>query len=61
MGRTTTVELEIEGVEHETEAAILVLIEGNQVWLPRSQVIECDEENGVVEVTEWIAMEKGLI
>jgi hypothetical protein len=49
-----------------TEKAILVLLEdGDEIWLPLSQVEPGDyragDQDGSLCITEWIAKEKGLI
>ncbi len=51
-----------------TEKALLCVIEGEEHWIPQSQ-IEDDSEvfdddrnsTGTLVVTEWIAKQKGLI
>jgi hypothetical protein len=52
----------------ETEAAFLVSDGDREVWLPKSQIGNADELEGVncmedieVIVPEWLAEEKGLI
>ena len=51
----------------ETEAAILVQIDDEEVWIPRSQLHPEDNEVrevgdvGELVITEWIAEEKGLV
>jgi DNA-directed RNA polymerase subunit E'/Rpb7 len=52
-------------LKHETPYAILVEIDNEDVWLPKSQ-IEYDENAEVdddieVIIPEWLADEKGLI
>jgi len=62
-----TVEFDYEDIIAATDAAILFKgIEPEPVWMPRSQIEELDDPSigsgpGVVVVTEWIAIEKGLI
>lgn len=41
-----------------SDKAILLIIDDEEVWLPRSQITEMTEET--VTVTKWIADEKGL-
>lgn len=46
--------------------AILVKIDGNEVWIPSSQVHDDSEvwkkgDKGTLILTEWIARQKGLI
>lgn len=55
-----------EPVEKETDAAILVTIDGTEYWIPKSQISEDSEvyeEGGTGElvITEWIATEKGIV
>lgn len=40
--------------------AVLFAIDGEDVWLPRSQ-IEISEEDKQVTLPEWLAVEKGLV
>ena len=50
-----------------TDKALLVVIEGDEFWIPQSQIHEDSEvfddgehSTGVLVVTEWIAQQKGL-
>jgi hypothetical protein len=50
----------------DTGDALLCVIEGNEVWIPSSQIHADSEvfekgQVGKLVVTEWIAMQKGLI
>ena len=59
------IEVDIDGIKIETEKAILAIIDDEEIWLPKSQIeydtdLELDQVK-VVEVTEWIAEQKGLI
>lgn len=55
-------------VKRKTAAALLVLIDEEEHWMPFSQICdsseiteESDEEDeGIITVSEWIAIEKGL-
>jgi hypothetical protein len=61
-----TVDFDIDGpVKAETDKALLVVIEGDEVWMPKSQIAEHSEvqhegDSGTITVTLWIATEKGL-
>ncbi len=63
---TETVSFDIDYVMAETDHAILVEIEGEKVWVPKSQMHEDSEvysrESGSGEllVTEWWAKKRGL-
>jgi hypothetical protein len=62
----STVQFEIDDpVEAESENAILVEVEGEKVWLPKSQIEEDSEvygkgHTGTLVITEWIAKQKGI-
>lgn len=61
-----TVTFEVERVERETELALLLLIDGNKVWVPKSQIDGAEEigegdEDIEVEVAEWWAEKEGLV
>jgi hypothetical protein len=65
-GREGTVSFDVEAVEAETERAILVEIEGEKVWVPKSQITEDSEVyskksgGGELIVTRWWAEQQGL-
>lgn len=52
-------------VMRETDAAILFLDDktDEELWLPKSQIVEQDLSTGtdIVTITEWIAKQKGLV
>lgn len=50
----------------ESDKAILCVIDGEEVWIPLSQVDDDSEvyskgDEGSLIITEWIAEQKGLI
>ncbi len=62
-----TVEIEVE-VLRETDKALLVrTAEGDEVWIPQSQIDDDSEvysvksSPGTMTVTLWIATQKGLV
>ena len=63
----TTVTFDVEAVEAETERAILVRIEGEKVWVPKSQIDDDSEVYskesgaGLLIVSEWWAEKEGLL
>ncbi len=65
-GREDTVSFDVETVEAETEKAILVEIEGEKEWVPKSQITEDSEVyskksgGGELIVTRWWAEQAGL-
>jgi hypothetical protein len=58
---------DVETVEAESEKAILVEIEGEKVWVPKSQISDDSEVyskasgGGELVVTRWWAEKKGLV
>lgn len=69
MGRNDeTVTFENVRCLKETDLAILCVVDGQEVWLPKSHVhddseVFDDEENsaGKLVISEWLATTKGLI
>lgn len=53
------IEVSVDSPVAETDAAYGFEIDGELVWLPKSQVIY-DEATGTVSVPEWLAIKKGL-
>lgn len=58
--------IEIDKILRETDKAFLVRIDGDETWLPKSQMADWEDyEVGDVDleisVTEWIAKEKELL
>ena len=53
-------------VIHDSGEAILVNVEGTEVWIPKSlvdedsEVYEADTEGELV-IPEWLAIKKGLV
>lgn len=65
---THRLKVEIEDVLciAQSKNAILCVIDNKEVWIPQSQVDDDSEvwkkgDSGALVVSEWIAMEKGLI
>lgn len=55
------VEVEIDGIERETEQEWLVCtLDGESIWLPKSRC-EMGPSEHIVEVPVWLAEEKGLM
>lgn len=52
--------IEVEGLtlKHATQAAYLFVGPHGEVWIPKSQ---CDWDDGVLQISERIAIEKGLV
>lgn len=60
------VHLDVAEIRSETEKAFLLVLEdGELLWMPKSQISDVDDysvgdTDAVVSVTEWIANQKGL-
>jgi hypothetical protein len=60
-----TVQIHNVTVSRETEAALLVEIEGETFWIPKSQIHDDSEvykadTEGTLVIPLWLAEEKGL-
>ena len=59
------VEIDFDYCLAETTKAVRLAIRDNEVWVPKSLINgdppDVDDENGVVEVPEWWAMQEELI
>ena len=59
-----TVSLSVDVVEKETEKAYLFVVGGEKIWMPKGQIRNGEVSEGdkelVVEITKWIAEQKGL-
>ena len=54
--------IEVDSIEHETDDALLVVFEGEKVWLPLSLVSRIDKgPNPAVTIPEWLAVKKGML
>ncbi len=62
---TKYIELEDVEILRETGKALMVEVEGEEIWLPISQVKPDPEHEvgyvGEISITEWIAEQKGII
>jgi hypothetical protein len=61
-----TVLVNVDRVEHVTDDAFLFVIDGDEVWIPKSQVedpdeIEIGDEDIGVNIAEWLAAREGLV
>ncbi len=55
-----TVELEFNSVEAVTDkAALIETLDGDELWIPRSQIVAADERS--VRVTTWWAEKEGFV
>lgn len=51
--------------KHATEKALLVVIKKDEFWIPKSQIgpdseVTEKDDKGTLEITEWIAEQKGI-
>jgi len=54
------VEIPYDRIVARTDMAICFEIDGDSVWLPNSQIIDHDDGECVVMITERTAIDKGL-
>lgn len=66
MSQSRWVHLEDCTVRGETDKALLIAYNGEEYWVPRSQIADEGEnlnkgDKGVtISITEWIAQQKGI-
>ena len=60
-----TIEITIDGILRETDKAILAKIDDEEIWIPKSQITynanQDPDTPQEIEMSEWIAEQKGLI
>lgn len=68
MSNTEPCRIDFDEIEATTDDAILIAIDLEKVWIPRSQILDEEDDDfpvgggsGWLEIPEWIALEKGLI
>jgi hypothetical protein len=54
------VKIDFDELSKETEAAYLIVINNEKIWIPKSQV-RVYQKAKTAYVPEWLALEKGLI
>lgn len=58
-------EVEVDDVKAATDKAVLCVIDGEDEWIPRSQIIDGDVgyvgDSGSMIIPEWLAREKGWL
>lgn len=54
------VDIQYDRLKNVTKKAALFVIDGDEQWLPFSQIVAHDEAAKQVTITAWIAREKGL-
>lgn len=53
--------VEYDEIITETGKAVLFDIEGEEIWIPASQLEDYDEDNQTFDIPDWLAEEKGLV
>ena len=61
IGRDETIQIDYDHYMHNTEAAHLFKIDGEEHWIPDSQIEHHDKILKQFTIPEWLAEEKGLI
>ena len=59
MSNTDDVTIDFDELKHETDSAVLVEIDGEDIWIPKSQITTMSDFD--LDIPEWLAIEKGLI
>ncbi len=53
-----SVHLDHEGIEHHTDKAALIVLDGEKKWIPKSQIMDATEDS--ITITSWFAEKDGL-
>ena len=61
VNETDVVSIMPDVVIKATEKAVLMAVGEDEIWVPKSQIIEADEDSNTIWVTKWIAGKKGWI
>lgn len=56
-----TATIEYDHVQAETDNSIGFVVDGELIWIPRSEIIDHDEDAKTVEISEWLAIKKELV
>ena len=56
-----TVLIDYDKMKHDTGMATLFDIDGDDVWIPNSQIEDVYESENQVEVTRWFAEKENLV
>lgn len=64
MGASNYVHVQVERIVKETDKALLCLIDGEEIWIPTSQIADSDDyregdEDCEISVTSWFARKQG--
>lgn len=54
------VTFEYERLKHATDKSVLVAVDGEDLWIPYSQIVEHYPDSNEMCITQWIALKKGL-
>jgi hypothetical protein len=54
-------EFEFEEIRFETLLAYLLIVDGEEIWIPKSQIIAIDKRDMQAEISLWLAEKKGWI
>ncbi len=58
--RFDIVDIEYESIEHDTGKAVLLKIEGDEFWIPKSQIKNDYENEDYIQIPRWLVDEKHL-
>lgn len=65
MSNSKYIDLDVDEIIKETNLAFLLLIDGEELWMPKNQVADSEDykegdKELTISITEWIAKQKGL-
>lgn len=56
-----TIEIYYDELLGQTDKAVLVKIDGEDMFIPKTHICSVDKKHKQIMITEWIATEKGLV
>ena len=65
MSASNWVHVDVDQIKRETENSFLVVIDGEEIWLPKSHIEDSDDyvagdADVCMSITQWIANKKDL-
>lgn len=55
------VDVPYDEIKHETDKAYLMAVAHGNEWMPKSQIIDLNEEDSICTIPYWLAEQKGLV
>lgn len=60
MSECIEITFDYDEIKTERASAILFLVNDLEIWIPKSQIIDHNEDEKQVTIPQWLAEQKGL-